>query len=47
MIRVVQYSDGTTSYELISPNCGREFCFRRDKIEAVIKRVEEWAENDL
>ena len=42
MIEVVKHPDGTVCFEPVSPNCGREYCDRRDKPEAVIGKVEEW-----
>lgn len=42
MIRVIENTDRTVSFEPVPPNCGREYCDRRDNPEAVIRRVEVW-----
>ena len=42
MIKIDEYPDGTDSFDPVSPNCGREYCDRRDRPDVVIRKVEEW-----
>lgn len=45
MIQEVHHPDGSMSFEAVTVRCGREYCLKRDKEEAVLKKVKEWADN--